>query len=65
MNTDMLEGKWKQIKGSVRAKWGELTDDEVEQVAGNTERLAGLIQQKYGRSKEEAKREVNDFIDSL
>ncbi|RLL72975.1 CsbD family protein [Paenirhodobacter hankyongi] len=65
MNTDMLEGKWKEIKGSVRAKWGELTDDEVEQVAGNTERLAGLIQQKYGRSKEEAKREVNDFIDSL
>ena len=65
MNTDMLEGKWKQIKGSVRAKWGELTDDEVEQVAGNTERLAGLIQQKYGHSKEEAKREVNDFIDSL
>lgn len=65
MNTDMLEGKWKEIKGSVRAKWGELTDDEVEQVAGNTERLAGLIQQKYGRSKEEAKREVNDFIDLL
>lgn len=65
MNTDMLEGKWKEIKGSVRAKWGELTDDEVEQVAGNTERLAGLIQQKYGRSKEEAKREVNDFINSL
>lgn len=65
MNTDMLEGKWKEIKGSVRAKWGELTDDEVEQVAGNTERLAGLIQQKYGHSKEEAKREVNDFIDSL
>ncbi|RWR51847.1 CsbD family protein [Sinirhodobacter ferrireducens] len=65
MNTDMLEGKWKEIKGSVRAKWGELTDDEVEQVAGNTERLAGLIQQKYGRSKEEAKREVNDFIESL
>lgn len=65
MNTDMLEGKWKEIKGSVRAKWGELTDDEVEQVAGNTERLAGLIQQKYGRSKDEAKREVNDFIDSL
>ncbi len=65
MNTDMLEGKWKEIKGSVRAKWGELTDDEVEQVAGNTERLAGLIQQKYGRSKEEAKREINDFIESL
>ncbi len=65
MTADRLEGKWKEIKGSVRAKWGELTDDEVEQVAGNTERLAGLIQQKYGRSKEEAKREVNDFIDSL
>lgn len=65
MNTDMLEGKWMEIKGSVRAKWGELTDDEVEQVAGNTERLAGLIQQKYGRSKDAAKREVNDFIESL
>lgn len=65
MNTDILEGKWKEIKGTVRAKWGDLTDDEVDQVAGNREKLEGLVQQKYGKTKDAAKKEVNDFIDSL
>lgn len=65
MNKDILEGKWKEAKGTVRAKWGELTDDEVDQVAGNRERLEGLVQQKYGKTKEDAKKEVNDFIDAL
>ncbi|SOC04928.1 CsbD family protein [Rhodobacter maris] len=65
MNTDMIEGKWKELKGSVRAKWGELTDDEIEQVAGEREKLEGLVQQKYGKTKEAAKREVDDFFDSI
>ncbi len=65
MNKDILEGKWKEAKGTVRAKWGELTDDEVDQVAGNRERLEGLVQQKYGKTKEAAKKEVEDFIDAL
>ncbi|PYF09512.1 uncharacterized protein YjbJ (UPF0337 family) [Rhodobacter viridis] len=65
MNTDIIEGKWKEIKGAVRAKWGDLTDDEVEQVAGERERLEGLVQQKYGRTKEAAQKEVDDFLSKL
>lgn len=65
MNWDQIEGKWKEMKGNVRAKWGDLTDDELDEVQGNREALEGKIQQKYGKSKEEAKKEVNDFIDSL
>ncbi|WP_444452098.1 CsbD family protein [Rhodobacter capsulatus] len=65
MNTDIIEGKWKEIKGAVRAKWGDLTDDELEQVAGERERLEGLVQQKYGRTKEAAKKEVDDFLSKL
>lgn len=65
MNTDQIEGKWHQIKGSVRARWGKLTDDDLDRIAGNRELLLGEIQERYGKSKEEAKREVNEFIDSL
>jgi len=65
MNNDMIEGKWKEIKGTVRAKWGDLTDDEVDQVAGNRERLEGLVQQKYGKTKEQARKEVDAFFDTI
>ncbi len=65
MNTDMIEGKWKELSGSVKAQWGKLTDDEIAQAEGNREKLEGLIQQKYGKTKEEAKTEVNKFFDKL
>ncbi|KQB11839.1 CsbD family protein [Rhodobacter capsulatus] len=65
MNTDIIEGKWKEIKGAVRAKWGDLTDDEIEEIAGERERLEGLVQQKYGRTKEAAKKEVDEFLSKL
>ncbi|MFD2174865.1 CsbD family protein [Rhodobacter lacus] len=65
MNSDMIEGKWKELKGTVRAKWGELTDDEIEQVAGEREKLEGLVQQKYGKTKDAARKEVDDFFDSI
>lgn len=65
MNTDIVEGKWKQMKGSIQEKWGDITNDELDQVEGKREKLIGLVQEKYGKSKEEAKREVNDYIDSL
>jgi len=63
MNEDTLKGQWKQLKGKAKAAWGDLTDDELTQVEGNAERLAGLVQERYGRSREEAEREVNDFFD--
>ncbi len=65
MNWDQIKGKWSQAKGSVRAKWGELTDDEVDQIEGNREMLVGKVQEKYGLAKEEAEREVDDWSRSL
>ncbi|MDO3381606.1 CsbD family protein [Gilvimarinus algae] len=65
MNSDQLEGNWHKVKGAVREKWGELTNDDIDRVNGNREQLEGEIQAKYGKSKEQVKKEVNDFIDSL
>lgn len=65
MNSDQFEGQWHQFKGSLKAQWGKLTDDDIDRIEGNREKLVGKIQSEYGKSKEDAKKEVNDFIDSL
>jgi uncharacterized protein YjbJ (UPF0337 family) len=65
VNNDILEGKWKQLKGSVQAKWGEITDDEFDQVKGNRERLIGLVQEKYGKKKDDVRKEVDDYFKSV
>ncbi len=62
MNWDQIEGNWKQFTGAAQAKWGELTNDEMDQIAGNRERLEGKIQEKYGIEKEEAKRQVDEWM---
>ncbi|XGC80376.1 CsbD family protein [Bdellovibrio bacteriovorus] len=62
MNKDIFEGKIKEISGELRKKWGELTDDEIQRTKGNTEALQGLVQQKVGLSKDEAKRQVDDVM---
>jgi len=62
MNTDILEGKWKQIRGEIRETWGELTDSELEQIAGKRDKLAGTLQEKYGWSRDEAERQIDDFL---
>ncbi len=59
---DMLEGKWKELKGKVRNQWGKLTDDDIERVKGKTEELAGILQQKYGYGKVQAEKEINDWM---
>lgn len=61
MNWDQIEGNWKQFKGKVRQKWGQLTDDEIDEAAGNKEILAGKIQERYGIEREEAERQLEDF----
>ena len=63
MNKDTVAGQWKQLKGKAKVAWGDLTDDELTQVDGNVERLAGLVQERYGRTREEAEREVREFFD--
>lgn len=63
MASDMLQGKWKQLKGSIKERWGELTDDEVDEVQGEAQQLIGLLQEKYGYAKEKAEAEVAEFLD--
>ncbi len=62
-NTDILKGKWKEIKGDVKTKWGKLTDDDLTEIEGNTEKFAGILQKRYGYSKDEAEREYKNFMD--
>jgi uncharacterized protein YjbJ (UPF0337 family) len=63
MNKDILEGNWKQLKGQVKEMWGRITDDELDQIDGRRERLAGMIQVKYGYTRQEAEDAINDFLD--
>ena len=62
MDANILKGKWLQLKGSVREKWGQLTDDDVDKVGGSVERLVGLIQERYGYAKQRAEDEVDSFL---
>nr|BFD68428.1 hypothetical protein HAGR004_34500 [Bdellovibrio sp. HAGR004] len=65
MNKDIFQGKIKEISGEIRKKWGDLTDDDIQKTKGNLEALSGLVQQKIGLSKEEASRQVKDFMSGL
>jgi uncharacterized protein YjbJ (UPF0337 family) len=62
---DILEGKWKQLKGNVQQKWGELTNDDLDRIEGRYEELVGLVQEKYGRTRADAEKEVQEFVDSF
>ena len=62
MNWDIVEGKWDQLKGAVREKWGDLTDDEIQQMEGRRDKMAGKLQEKYGWTKEQAERELTDLF---
>jgi uncharacterized protein YjbJ (UPF0337 family) len=62
MNLDILKGKWKQLKGEAKTQWGKLTDDDLDQIEGNTEKLVGKVQERYGYGREQAEREVDQWI---
>ena len=62
MNTDILHGKWHQLKGRVKATWGRLTDDKLDQVDGNAERLVGVIQERDGCVRDEAEKQVRSAV---
>ena len=62
MNWDRIEGNWKQFSGTVREKWGKLTNDDLDMIAGKRQQLAGRIQERYGIAKDEAEREIDDWL---
>ena len=61
MNWDQVAGKWKQMKGDIRGKWAKLTDDDLELIGGEKDKLVGRIQERYGIQKDEAQRQVDDW----
>jgi len=61
MNKDIFEGKWEQLKGQIQKNWGKLTDDDIDMVKGDTKILAGMIQERYGITKEEAEKKIDEF----
>lgn len=65
MNWDRVEGNWQQFKGKLREKWGELTDDDIDVIDGRREQLQGKIQERYGKRRDEAEREVDDWLNTL
>jgi uncharacterized protein YjbJ (UPF0337 family) len=64
MNSDELSGKWKQLKGSVKQRWGKLTDNDLDYIAGTQDRLVGRLQEKYGIKKEEAEKQADEWLKS-
>lgn len=65
MNWDQVEGKWKQMKGNIRTRWGKLTDDDLHLIGGEKDKLVGRIQERYGIQKDEAQRQVDDWHRNL
>lgn len=62
MNKDILQGQWKQIRGEAKAWWGKLTDNDLDRVAGKFDVLVGILQEKYGYSRERAANEVEERV---
>jgi uncharacterized protein YjbJ (UPF0337 family) len=62
MNDDVFTGQWTQMRGSLKSWWGRLTDDDLDRIAGQKDRLVGLVQEKYGQSREQAEREVEQRL---
>ncbi len=61
MNSDQFEGKWKQLKGTVKQRWGKLTDDDVTRLSGKKDELVGKLQERYGITREQAQKEADEW----
>jgi uncharacterized protein YjbJ (UPF0337 family) len=64
-NRDVLTGNWKQMRGKVKQTWGKLTDNDLTRIEGRFDELAGLVQERYGYTREKAEKEVTDFIEKM
>ncbi|MGH9497924.1 MAG: CsbD family protein [Terriglobales bacterium] len=61
MNSDTLKGKWKELKGVAKERWGRLTDNDLESIDGQLEQLTGKVQQRYGIAREEAQKQIDEW----
>lgn len=64
MNTDILQGRWEQLKGKARIKWGKLTNDDIDQIQGERQKLVGKLRERYGLAQERAEQDVDDWLDT-
>ena len=65
MNTDVLQGKWDQLRGDVKTNWGKLTDNDLDVIAGRRDKLEGVLREKYGYTKEKVQEEVDTYLEDL
>jgi uncharacterized protein YjbJ (UPF0337 family) len=65
LNEQQFEGKWKEIKGGIQNLWGRITDDELEQIKGNITEVSGLVEEKYGETKDEIKQKLTHLMESF
>jgi uncharacterized protein YjbJ (UPF0337 family) len=63
MNREVLSGKWKQLKGEIKRRWGKLTDDDLTAIEGDFDKLAGRLEERYGKSKAEFEKELDEFLE--
>ncbi len=63
MNKDIFEGKWEEIKGNIKKKWGKLTDDDLLEIEGNQQEIYGKLQKHYGYTRDQVEKEIKDFHD--
>jgi uncharacterized protein YjbJ (UPF0337 family) len=65
MQEDILKGKWKQIQGDVKKLWGRLTDDDIQVIEGNRDKLAGILQERYGYTRQAVDKKIAEFLEDL
>ena len=65
MNWDQIKGEWREAKGKLRSKWGKLTDDDLEQIAGKKDILVGRLQRRYGWKKDQAEQSLDEYLKTL
>lgn len=62
MNKDIIQGNWKEVKGKLKQHWGKFTDNDITELKGSVEEISGLLQKRYGYQKDQAKKEIDNFI---
>ena len=62
MNNEILKGRWNQVKGDIRNKWGKITDDDLTQIQGDAQKMIGKLQERYGLRREQAEKDLTEFL---